>query len=135
MPRRHPRYDRRAVATLSDKLASGTFLLIKHGRRYDHAADGRSGLTAFVSPNGSTWTGGLVLDQRTVISYPDTAELPDCTIVVSYDHQRTALGEILIARFTESDIRKTNALSPVATRRRVIKRAGKAGRIDDSAST
>lgn len=95
------------------QLASGTFLLIKHGRRHDHAADGRSELTAFVSSNGSNWTGGLVLDQRTDISYPDIAELPDGTIVVSYDHQRSALGEILIARFTESDVRQAEARSPM----------------------
>lgn len=86
------------------RLASGKLLLVKHGR-IDERTKGRSHLTAFLSDDdGRTWTGGLVLDERSGVSYPDGFQAPDGRIYVSYDRNRAADREILFATFTEADV-------------------------------
>ncbi len=86
------------------RLASGRILLVKHGETID-AHEGRSKLTAWLSEDeGRTWQGGLMLDERKTISYPDGFQAPDGTIYISYDRNRDTDGEILMARFTEEDI-------------------------------
>jgi hypothetical protein len=37
---------------------------------------------------GKPWKGGLVIDERTGVSYPDGFQSPDGGIVVSSDHDR-----------------------------------------------
>jgi len=86
------------------RLASGRILMVKHG---DTMAthEGRSKLKAFVSDDeGRTWQGGLMLDERKGISYPDGVQAPDGTIYISYDRNRSTDGEVLLARFTEEDV-------------------------------
>jgi hypothetical protein len=62
-------------------------------------------LSAWLSDDdGRTWQGGLVLDERKGISYPDGFQSPDGTIIISYDRNRATDGEILMARFTEEDV-------------------------------
>jgi hypothetical protein len=86
------------------RLASGRILLVKHGETID-AHEGRSKLTAFVSEDeGHSWQGGLMLDERKGISYPDGFQAPDGTLYVSYDRNRSTDGEILMARFTEQEV-------------------------------
>ncbi len=86
------------------RLASGRILLVKHGKTID-SHEGRSQLTAWLSDDeGKTWQGGLMLDERKGISYPDGFQAPDGTIYISYDRNRSTDGEILMARFTEADI-------------------------------
>ena len=86
------------------RLQSGKLLLIKHGNRID-SHEGRVQLSAWLSSDdGQSWTGGLVLDDRKGISYPDGFQAPDGTIYISYDRNRATDGEILLARFTEADI-------------------------------
>ncbi len=86
------------------RLASGKILLIKHGLTID-SHEGRSHLTAWLSGDeGKSWEGGLLLDERRTISYPDGFQAPDGTIYISYDRNRDKDGEILMARFTEEDI-------------------------------
>ena len=86
------------------RLLSGRLLLVKHGDRID-AHQGRVQLSAWLSDDdGKTWQGGLVLDERKGISYPDGFQAPDGTIYISYDRNRATDGEILLARFTEQDI-------------------------------
>jgi hypothetical protein len=86
------------------RLASGRILLVKHGDRID-AHEGRVQLSAWLSDDdGRTWQGGLVLDERKGISYPDGFQSPDGTIIISYDRNRATDGEILMARFTEEDV-------------------------------
>jgi len=86
------------------RLASGKLLLIKHGDRID-AHEGRVQLSAWLSDDeGESWEGGLVLDERKGISYPDGFQAPDGAIYISYDRNRSTDGEILMARFTEDDI-------------------------------
>ena len=52
-----------------------------------------------------TWQGGLMLDEREDVTYPDGVQTEDGTIHIIYDHQRTPLGEVLMATFTEDDVR------------------------------
>lgn len=86
------------------RLASGRILLIKHGRAIG-SHEGRSQFTAWLSEDeGQTWKGGLMLDERKGISYPDGFQAPDGTLYISYDRNRSTDGEILLARFTEDDI-------------------------------
>ncbi|MCR4412116.1 MAG: glycoside hydrolase [Thermoguttaceae bacterium] len=86
------------------RLASGRLLLVKHGDAVD-AHQGRVKLSAWLSEDeGKTWEGGLILDERKGVSYPDGVQAPDGTIYISYDRNRATDGEILLARFTEKDI-------------------------------
>ena len=79
-------------------------LLVKHGDTTD-THEGRSKLKAFLSEDdGLTWKGGLMLDERKGISYPDGFQAPDGTLYISYDRNRSSDGEILLARFTEAEV-------------------------------
>jgi predicted neuraminidase len=101
------------------KLVSGRLLLIKHNPDLDtiwlhHMHNPvpvreywrmRSHLTAYLSDDdGDTWHGGLLLDERVPVSYPDGDQAPDGTIFITYDFDRHGEREILMARFTEEDI-------------------------------
>jgi sialidase-1 len=86
------------------RLASGRILLVKHGDRMD-AHHGRVQLSAWLSDDeGTSWQGGLVLDESPGVSYPDGFQAPDGYIYISYDRNRATEGKIFLARFTEDDI-------------------------------
>jgi hypothetical protein len=104
------------------RLASGRLLLIKHGTTIDSHA-GRSQLTAWLSDDdGQSWQGGLMLDERTGISYPDGFQAPDGTIYISYDRNRATDGEILLARFNEQDIEAKKIEGPKSKLKLLISR-------------
>ena len=66
----------------------------------------RERLMAFVSDDdGKTWQGGLMLDEREKVTYPDGVQAPDGTIYIIYDHNRTPNGAVLMATFREEDVR------------------------------
>ena len=114
------------------RLAGGGLLLVKHG-----AIDrdvGRKDLMAFVSDDdGETWTGGLMLDERQGVSYPDGVQLADGRILVVYDRNRRTDREILFCEFTEADARAGHDVSGKAClRRRVSSADGKSGRAQSS---
>jgi hypothetical protein len=113
------------------RLSSGKILLIKHGATID-THDGRSQLTAWLSDDeGKTWQGGLMLDERKGISYPDGFQAGDGTIYISYDRNRSTDGEILLARFTEEDILAKELKGPKSKLKMLISRplAGEAAKI------
>ncbi len=86
------------------RLSSGSLLLVKHGPLDQRI--GRSHLTAYVSDDGGeTWKGGLLIDERNNVSYPDGTQSPDGTIYVIYDWERGRDKNILMAAFTEADVR------------------------------
>jgi predicted neuraminidase len=104
------------------RLASGRILLVKHGATID-AHEGRSLLTAWLSADeGKTWQGGLVLDERKGISYPDGFQAPDGTLYISYDRNRATDGEILLARFAEEDILARKVIGPKSKLKLLISR-------------
>jgi sialidase-1 len=87
------------------RLHSGRLLLIKHGAAIGTAPAVRSHLCAFLSDDdGATWRGGLMLDERAVVSYPDATQAADGTIYASWDRNRASDGEILFGRFSEADV-------------------------------
>jgi len=89
------------------RLLSGNLLLVKHGP-IDKRID-RSHLTAFISKDdGKTWSGGLLLDARKGVSYPDGIQAPDGTIYICYDYDRTGAREICMTKFTEDDILRSS---------------------------
>ncbi|NIA14919.1 MAG: exo-alpha-sialidase [Nitrospiraceae bacterium] len=92
------------------RLASGNLLLVKHA-----PPDGktRSHLTAYLSEDdGATWRGGLLIDDRRGVSYPDATQAPDGTIYLIYDYSRHRAKLILMAAFNEQDILAPNKSSP-----------------------
>jgi hypothetical protein len=104
------------------RLASGKLLLVKHNA-VDKRGD-RSHLTAFLSKDeGKTWQGGLMLDDRGGVSYPDAVESPEGVIYVIYDYSRTNGKQILMATFTEADVAASKCVSPAARLRIVVNQA------------
>ncbi|MFM7111836.1 MAG: exo-alpha-sialidase [Planctomycetota bacterium] len=104
------------------RLSSGRLLLVKHGEKVN-SHSGRVGLSAWLSDDeGKTWQGGLLLDERKGVSYPDGFQAPDGTIYISYDRNRATDGEILMARFTESDVRAGKVSGPKSKLKMLVSR-------------
>lgn len=86
------------------RLASGNLLLVKHGP-VEVLTPNRDRLTAYLSEDdGQSWKGGLMLDEREGVSYPDGQQAADGTLYVVYDFDRYASRQILFAAFTEADV-------------------------------
>ena len=95
---------------------------MKHGEPID-TNRGRKQLSAWLSDDeGNTWQGGLMLDERDGVSYPDGFQSPEGTIYISYDHNRSTDGEILMARFTEEDILAKKLVGPKSKLKMLISR-------------
>ena len=104
------------------RLLSGRLLFVKHGDQID-SHQGRVQLSAWLSDDdGKTWQGGLVLDERKGITYPDGFQAPDGTIYISYDRNRSPDGEILLARFTEADVLAKQLTGPKSKLKMLISR-------------
>ena len=105
------------------RLRSGKLLLIKHGK-VDEVVKRRERLMAFLSDDdGKSWHGGLMLDERPQVSYPDATQGKDGTIYVIYDHERHQAKEILMAAFAEEDVAAGEPVSEKACFRQVIDKA------------
>jgi len=103
------------------RLASGKLLLVRHNPPNRKS---RSHLTAFLSADdGATWTGGLMLDERNGVSYPDGVEADDGRIYVAYDYDRYGVREIYMTVFTEADVIAGAYQSPKARERVLINQA------------
>jgi len=105
------------------RLASGNLLLIKHNG-VNERKPGRNHLTAYLSEDdGKTWKGGLLLDERETVSYPDSTQAPDGTIYAIYDWNRADEKTILMTTFTEEDILAKAYVSDAARSRVLINKA------------
>jgi len=105
------------------RLASGNLLLIKHNG-VDERARGRNHLTAYLSDDdGKSWKGGLLLDARDTVSYPDATQGPDGTIYVIYDWNSADEKHILLTTFTEADVLAGKYQSSAARERVLINHA------------
>ena len=104
------------------RLASGNLLLVRHNP--PGGTKDRSHLTAFISEDdGRTWQGGLLLDERKKVSYPDGVQAAEGTIHVIYDFDRGGAKQILMATFTEEDVVKGQWVSAKARQRVPINQA------------
>jgi len=83
------------------RLASGRLLLIN-----TPSASRRQGLCAYLSQpdDERTFVGGLQLDARDRVSYPDTVQAPDGLIYAVHDCDRGGLGEVLLDVFSEDEV-------------------------------
>jgi hypothetical protein len=101
------------------RLASGNLLLVKHGPL--DARTSRSHLTAYISEDdGLTWGGGLMLDERLGVSYPDGQQTPDGLIRIIYDYNRVSDRNILMATFREEDVAAGKVVSHDASLRQIV---------------
>ncbi len=86
------------------RLQSGRLLLVRHIPDPENPKL-RANLAAYLSDDdGASWKGGLMLDERANVSYPDGTEAPDGTLYIIYDRERSGAKEILMARIREDDI-------------------------------
>ncbi len=117
------------------RLSSGNLLLVNHADISSEAAvklyiDGkswrkRSHLTAFISDNdGKTWKGGLLLDERDNVSYPDGVEDKDGVIRIIYDYERHKEGSIFMAAFKEEDVLAGKCVTSQAALKRLVNKTG-----------
>lgn len=105
------------------RLAPGRILLVKNGSPAERLRE-RSHLSAYLSEDeGQTWKGGLVLDERAAVSYPDGFEAPDGLIHILYDWNRHTDAEILLAKFREEDVLAGKLVSPDAKLRMLANKA------------
>ena len=110
------------------RLASGRLLLVKNGP-LDQRLPRRSHMMAFVSDDdGRTWSNGLLLDERSAVSYPDGFQAPDGAIHILYDWNRHTDAEILMARFREEDVLAGRFVTPGAGSRMPVNKAYKGGK-------
>ncbi len=104
------------------RLKSGNLLLVKNGKSDEDI--GRTNLTAMISTDdGETWSDGLLLDDRTEVSYPDGNQAEDGMIYVAYDFDRHGAEEICVARFTEEDVLAGKLVDPRSQLRILINKA------------
>jgi len=103
------------------RLNSGNLLLVRHNPKNRKT---RRDLTAYLSADdGKTWQGGLLLDERPGVSYPDGVQSEDGTIYVIYDYSRTGDKKILMATFNEEDILAGKPVSGKVRQRVLINQA------------
>lgn len=105
------------------RLASGRLLLVKNGP-VDERLARRSHMTAFLSDDeGKTWGKGLLLDDRSQLSYPDGFQSPDGLVHILYDWNRHTDAEIVFTKFREEDVLAGKFVSPDAQRPIVANKA------------
>jgi len=82
------------------RLRSGRLLLINTPN-----PSARTRLLAYLSnDDGASWVGGLELDARALVSYPDGVQAPDGRIFTVHDCDRQGLGEIRLSVFDEQEV-------------------------------
>ncbi len=105
------------------RLKSGRILLVKNGSPAERLTR-RTHMSAYLSDDeGQTWKGGLLLDERNAVSYPDGFESPDGLIHILYDWNRHTDAEILLAKFREEDILAGEVVSADAKLRMPVNKA------------
>ncbi|MBQ8952582.1 MAG: exo-alpha-sialidase, partial [Clostridia bacterium] len=110
------------------RLASGRLLLVNHvnptcttdPKNWNR----RDNLMAMLSEDeGRTWIGGLMLDTRGGISYPDGVQAADGDIYLIYDYSRYDRRQILMAVFSEEDVLAGGLVSPNARLKQLVNQA------------
>ena len=113
------------------RLKSGRMLLVKHGPMQVFERDfgnepwwepgRREKLMAFLSEDdGVSWKGGLMIDARDNVSYPDGQQAADGSVYLIHDRERTKAREILCSRFTEEDVLAKKIVSKGSYLRKIV---------------
>ncbi|MCH9656455.1 MAG: glycoside hydrolase [Planctomycetes bacterium] len=103
------------------RLKSGNLVLVRHNPKNRKT---RRDLTAYLSTDdGKTWQGGLLLDERPGVSYPDGIQSEDGIIYIIYDYSRTGEKKILMSTFKEEDILAGKPVSGKVRQRVLINQA------------
>lgn len=106
------------------RLQSGNLIMVNHVVS-DEDQHRRQNLTAWISQDdGQTWEGGLLLDERDGVSYPDGCQDKDGNIWIIYDYARYVEGDILLAKFTEEDVLTGKLVSPESKLKVLINHSG-----------
>ena len=114
---RHP-----ATRFFIRRLKSGRLLLVRHNLP---SVQFRSHLTAYLSDDdGKTWSGGLLLDERNDVAYPDGVEADNGKIYVIYDRGRSTDREILMATFTEEDVKQGKCVTGQCQLKMLVNKGG-----------
>lgn len=102
------------------RLQSGRLLMVRHDSY--HTPPRRENLTAFLSEDdGESWHGGLSLDERYGVSYPDGFQDEHGLIRIVYDHLRED-GALLMAAFREEDVLARKPVTPECRLKQFIHR-------------
>jgi hypothetical protein len=105
------------------RLVSGNLLFIRHGT-FEGEEKNRAKLSAWISEDdGQTWKGGLMLDERSGVSYPDGFQAKDGRIYITYDRDRGGEAEILLAVFTEEDAAAGKIVSEKSRLKQIVSKA------------
>jgi len=101
------------------KLKSGRLLLVNNlVRKLENGEKSpewpvREKMTAWLSDDdGRTWYGGLRLDDREGVSYPDGQQVADQSIWIVHDWNRMDGCEIIVSHFTEADVAAGQIVTP-----------------------
>lgn len=102
------------------RFPSGALLIVTH-----HQFNGRNNLTALLSDDdGQTFPHSLLIDGRNDVSYPSGNIGKDGRVTLAYDQERTGAREILLASFTEEDIRN-GSFGKDSYTKRIVSAGGK----------
>ncbi len=107
------------------RLKSGRLILVNNdcGPKKRGIPLQRVKMTAWLSDDdGKNWYGGLVLDGREMVSYPDGQQTADGSIWIIHDWGRYAGGEIIASHVTEEDIAAGKLISPESKLNIIISR-------------
>lgn len=110
------------------RLQSGRLLLVNYVNptyAFESGYSVRTNLMAMLSEDdGKTWIGGLMLDTRRDVSYPDGVQDSEGRIWLIYDRERYKAKEILYACITEEDILAGQLVNSASRLRCLVNRAG-----------
>ncbi|NBS97737.1 MAG: hypothetical protein EBT08_16565, partial [Betaproteobacteria bacterium] len=79
----------------------------------------------YVGSNEAVAGEGLLLDERSGVSYPDGVEGKDGVIWITYDRERQGDGEILLAKFKEEDALAGRNVSGAVSLKHIINKLEK----------
>lgn len=103
------------------RLRSGNILFVKNGP-VETQTDRRDIMAFLSEDDGKTFPYKLELDMREKVSYPDVSESPDGLIHAVHDFDRRGVGEVILDKFTEADIRAGRIISPKSRLHVVIRK-------------
>lgn len=122
-----PSFNNPVTRFLIMRLASGKLLFVRHG--IDGEVKGRDQLRAWISDDeGKSWQGGMFIDERPNVAYPDGFQAKDGRIYVTYEHGRGEEAEILMAVFTEEDVLAGQPVTEAARMKRLVNKGMKKNR-------